>query len=186
MDTRAADSDALVVEQIAQGDRTAEAELYDRFARRVYYLALRELRSGVEAEDARAETFLRVLTAIREQRVRAPGALSGFVLGTARNVIREMGRAQRRREAVSVEDLEQVEPGAVAVDVLDTGLIKAIELVIARLKPRERECLRLLYYEELTKDEVAKRLGIQRERLRLIKSRALKSFREYYAQVTKR
>jgi RNA polymerase sigma factor (sigma-70 family) len=53
----------------------------------------------------------------------------------------------------------------------------------ARLKPRERQFLRMYYYEELPKEEIARALGIKEERLRLIKSRALKSFRGIYEKL---
>jgi DNA-directed RNA polymerase specialized sigma24 family protein len=43
----------------------------------------------------------------------------------------------------------------------------------------------MYYYEELPNEEIARSLGVKEERLRLIKSRALKSFREMYKQLTK-
>jgi len=45
--------------------------------------------------------------------------------------------------------------------------------------------LRLYYYEDLSKEEISARLGIDPERVRLIKSRALKSFREFYDRLVK-
>ncbi len=56
---------------------------------------------------------------------------------------------------------------------------------LKRLKPREREFLRLYYHEELPKEEIARRIGIREDRVRLIKSRALKSFREIYQRLRK-
>ena len=64
-------------------------------------------------------------------------------------------------------------------------MTRAIETVIRRLKPREQEFLRLYYYDELPKAEVSRRLGIPEERMRLIKSRALKSFRDIYERLAK-
>ena len=55
-----------------------------------------------------------------------------------------------------------------------------------QLKPREQQFLRMYYYEELPKEEIARKLGIKVERLRLIKSRALQQFREIYKKMTKR
>ncbi len=57
--------------------------------------------------------------------------------------------------------------------------------MIRRLKPREQAFLRYFYYDELPKEEISLRLGIPEERLRLIKSRALKSFREIYGRLAK-
>ena len=47
-----------IVEEIRQGDGSAEAALYEKYSQRVYYLALRELRSREDAEDVRTELFL--------------------------------------------------------------------------------------------------------------------------------
>jgi RNA polymerase sigma factor (sigma-70 family) len=63
---------------------------------------------------------------------------------------------------------------------LDQEASRSIEEVAKQLKPREREFLRMYYYDELPKQEIARALGIKEERLRLIKSRALQKFREIY------
>ncbi|MGH9722155.1 MAG: RNA polymerase sigma factor [Bryobacteraceae bacterium] len=154
--------------------------MHERFAPRVYYLALRELRSRADAEDVRAETILRVLQAIRADRLSSPEALPSFVLGTARNVIREINRKGRGMEAIEDRDF-----GFTPVVDVDQGARKAIERVIRRLKPREQAFLRLYYYDELPNEQISRQLGIREERLRLIKSRALKSFREFYTRLVK-
>jgi DNA-directed RNA polymerase specialized sigma24 family protein len=51
--------DSDLVEEIRRGEREAEAALFEKYAARVYYLALSELRSHPDAEDVRTETFLR-------------------------------------------------------------------------------------------------------------------------------
>ena len=62
----------------------------------------------------------------------------------------------------------------------DKEVAQSITEAAAQLKPRERDFLRLYYYEELPKQEIARQLGIKEERLRLIKARTLKRFREIY------
>jgi len=177
--------DLQLVEEIRRGDGSAEAALYEKYARRVYYVALSELRSREDAEDVRTETFLRVLQAIRQDRLRSPGALASFVLGTANNVIREYIRQRARTEPFTADT---VEPAANAGNPQfpDPIAQRTIEEVARRLKPREQAFLRMYYYEELSKEEIASRLGIDEDRVRLIKSRALKSFREIYERLTKK
>jgi DNA-directed RNA polymerase specialized sigma24 family protein len=117
--------EAELVAKIQRGQSEAEAELYDKYAARVYYVALRQTRPPQDAEDARAE---------------------------------------------------------------NSDVRSAIKRTIARLKPRERDLLRLYYCEELPRNEIARRTGIAEERVRLMKSRALKYFREIYTglNVTKK
>jgi RNA polymerase sigma-70 factor (ECF subfamily) len=174
-------SDSLLAQNI-QKDASAE-ELFSKYSTRVYYLALRQLRSSADAEDVRAETFLRVLRALRKQQVRSPDAMSGFVLGTARNVILEALRAPHRlRHDHEIPDLPSSPQDSGPID---EDVARAIEIVIRKLKPRERDFLRLHYYEDLGKEEIARRIGIAEERVRLIKHRALRSFREIYQHLTK-
>jgi RNA polymerase sigma factor (sigma-70 family) len=181
MDKPAPATDAELVSGIRCGDQSAGANLFERYSGRVYYLALRELRSSADAEDVRAETFFRVLKAIKDGQVTSPDALRLFIKGTARNVILETLRSPQRVARDELPDLPAPElPG-----MLDADVLGAIEATIRRLKPREREFLRLHYYEDLPKQEIARRIGVDEERVRLIKSRSLKSFREIYERLRK-
>jgi len=181
MDGRPPIPDAELVRGLRAGEHTAGEELFEKYSRRVYYLALRDLRSNADAEEVRAETFLRVLKAIQANQLRSPDALGAFVLGTARNVIMETLRSPLRSADDHIPDRAAAEGDAF----LDASVREAIEATLRRLKPREREYLRLKYYEDLEPDEVASRIGVNRERLRLVKSRTFKSFREMYARVNK-
>lgn len=169
---------------IQQGDAAAEAELYKRFSARIYFLALSELRSKEDAEDVRAETFLRVIKALRGDKLRSPDALPSFVVGIALNVIREQIRQKQKSQQLDGSELELAsEQPSPESYFLDEEAGRAAREVAEKLKPREREFLRMYFYEELPKEEIARALGIKEERLRLIKSRALKSFREIYRKL---
>jgi RNA polymerase sigma-70 factor, ECF subfamily len=178
------EQDTALAAEIRSGEAAAEAALYEKYAARVYYLALSKLRSHADAEDVRTETFLRVFQAIREDRVRTPQALASFILGTAHNISQEWLRQQRRRAQLAEQ--QDAEPSVTQTSpFLDADVKGAIEQVLRRLKPREQAFLRLYYYDELPKEEIARQLGTKEERLRLIKSRALKRFREIYERLAK-
>jgi predicted DNA-binding protein (UPF0251 family) len=68
---------------------------------------------------------------------------------------------------------------------LDEDVLRAIEVTMHRLTPKEREFLRLYCYEDLPKEEIARRIGVEEERVRLVKHRSLKSFRETYERLKK-
>jgi RNA polymerase sigma factor (sigma-70 family) len=174
-----------LVERLKTGDADAEQEFYERFGARVAFLARRELRSPVEADDVRSETMMRVLKSVRDGRLRAAEALPSFVLQTARNVVRERARQTRRFVPIG-EPGSPDEPAAAEVELPDPGAAAALNTAMSSLNERDRAFLRMHFYDELPRDVIAARLGITEERVRLVKSRALQRFREAYGKVTAR
>lgn len=177
--------DAEIVANIRLGDASAETALYEKYSARVYFLALSELHSKEDAEDVRAETFLRVLQALRQDQLRSAGSVGSFIVGTALNVIREQVRQGYKTQSLDEREANLTGENSLESAFVDSEASRAIEAAARRLKPREREFLRMHYYEELPKEEIARALGVKEERLRLIKSRTLKSFREIYKKLTK-
>ena len=185
MEQKSVAQDGALAEQIQRGDPTAESLIYEKYSARIYYLALSELHSRADAEDVRTETFMRVIQAVRKGQIRSPDSLASFIVGTAHNVIREGFRQKRRSDHLSQIEMERTAARSPDPFFLDPQVKLAIQQVIERLKPRERAFLRMYYYDELPAHEIARRLGLKPERLRLIKSRALKHFREVYLRLVK-
>src|SRR5215471_15701977 len=88
--------DAELIERIQNGDQEAQDLFYREYAARLFYLALKRGQSPEDAQDARSETFLRVLTAIRAGQLRSRQAFPSFCLRTLDNVIHEMQRREQR------------------------------------------------------------------------------------------
>jgi RNA polymerase sigma-70 factor, ECF subfamily len=173
-------TDTELVASIKDGHSGAEAALYEKYSAKVYYLALRESKSPPDAEDVRAETFLRVIQAVRGSQLRSAEALPAFILGVTRNVLRELYvRRTQAGEDISSEAVHLVTPSHEHL-FLDREVQLAIEKTIQRLKSRERTILHMCFYEELSTEEIARQMNIAPERVRLVKSRALKSFRELH------
>jgi RNA polymerase sigma-70 factor, ECF subfamily len=178
-------NDGELATNVERGDSLAESALYQKYSERVLFLALSELHSRADAEDVRAETFIRVIQALRQGKVRKPESLSSFIVGIALNVVREHRRRSNATE--SLTDRESEFPGAGSPEsvFLDKEVARSIQQITTQLGPREQNFLRLYYYEELSNEEIAQQLGIKTERLRLIKSRTLKKFREIYQKLAK-
>ncbi len=174
-----------LVTSIRQGDSAAETALYEKFSARIYFLALSELHSKDDAEDVRAETFLRVIQALRDGKLRSAEALPSFIVGFALNIIRELVRHKYKTESLEDYEYDVASEGSLEDIFLDAETSRAMEEVAKKLKPREQQFLRMYYYEELSKEEISARLGIKEDRLRLIKSRTLQSFREIYKKLVR-
>lgn len=160
-------SDEALVALIARSDDGALEELYSRFGRIAYGLALRVLRDPALAEDAVQDAFLTVWrTAARfvPERAKARTWLLTLVHRRAVDVVR---REQPRR----TEPLETApQPSAEATE--DEAWLRLqrtrVQDALRRLPDQQREALELAYYGGFTQSQLADRLG---EPLGTIKSR---------------
>ena len=160
-------SDEGVLSLVARSDETALAELYDRYGRVAYGLALRILRDEGLAQDAVQEAFLGVWRSagnFRPDRAKPSTWILTFVHRRAVDLVR---REERRR----TDPLESApEPTGAAADE-QAGLRQQREVVrdaLRQLPPDQREALELAYYGGYTQSELAERLGVP---LGTIKSR---------------
>jgi RNA polymerase sigma factor (sigma-70 family) len=152
-------SDEAVVALVARADESALGELYDRFGRVAYGLALRILRDEKLAEDAVQEGFLaawRNADRFMPERAKASTWLLTLVHRRAVDLVR---RENRRRAEPLTEGIEPV-PAESAED--DAWLRFERERVQAALKllpDQQREAIELAYYGGFSQSELAERLG---------------------------
>ena len=160
-------SDEALVLLAARSEESALAELYDRYGRAAYGLALRVLRDPELAEDAVQEAFLTLWrTAARfvPERSKASTWILTLVHRRAVDAVR---REQRRR----TDSLDwAAEPSVEGVDE-DAWLRlqrERVQEALRKLPDVQREALELAYYGGLSQSELAERLG---QPLGTIKSR---------------
>jgi RNA polymerase sigma factor (sigma-70 family) len=151
-------SDEALVALVARSEEPALAELYDRFGRIAYGLALRILRDEALAEDAVQEAFLAIWrTAPRFVPERAKA--STWILTLVHRRAVDVVRREERRRADSLELAP--EPVAAAAD--DDAWLRfereRVQAALTRLPDPQREALELAYYGGFTQSELAERLG---------------------------
>jgi RNA polymerase sigma factor (sigma-70 family) len=167
MQTRSNLSDEELLGLVARSDDEALAELYDRYSRQAYGLALRILRDEALAQDAVQEAFLAVWrTAGRFLADRAKA--STWILTIVHRRAVDVVRREERRRGDPLDDAR--EPSGEATD--ETADLRerrtAIQAVLRRLPDEQRQALELAYYGGLTQAELAERLALP---LGTIKSR---------------
>jgi RNA polymerase sigma factor (sigma-70 family) len=152
-------SDEAVVALVARSDQEALAELYDRFGRVAYGLALRVLRDEKLAEDAVQEGFLAVwrnADRFMPERAKASTWLLTLVHRRAVDVV----RLEDRRRADPLPEAIEPTPSESAED--DAWLRferERVQAALRRLPDQQREALELAYYGGFTQSELAERLG---------------------------
>ena len=160
-------SDEALLEAVAGSDEQALGELYDRFGRVAYGLALRILRDPTLAEDAVQEAFLQVWRGAggyRPERGKASTWVLKFVHRRAVDLVR---REERRRGEPEGSLPEPEGPGADEA-VVEHSRREIVKDALSRLPAEQREAIELAYYGGLTQSELAERLS---QPLGTIKSR---------------
>jgi RNA polymerase sigma factor (sigma-70 family) len=161
-------SDEAVVALAARSDDVAFAELYDRYGRIAYGLALRVLRDEALAEDAVQEAFLAIWRGASRfipERGRASSWILTLVHRRAVDLVRRENR--RRTEPLEGDDFEAGEGSAEDVAWLRLER-ERVQAALQQLTDPQREALELAYYGGFTQSELAERLG---QPLGTIKSR---------------
>ena len=150
-------TDGELIQRAAGGDRSAFEDLYRRYARPVFGLALRRLGDRGRAEDAVQETFTSIWRSAASYKPdRGPGA--PWVYAVARNAI--VDRARSRTEIpAEIPDEPAREDGP--SDRAEQSWVQwRVHAAMEELPEREREVLTLAYWSGLSQSEVAEFLGI--------------------------
>ncbi len=176
--------DAALARRAATGDGAAFATLYDRHERRTYNLCYRVTGSPEDAADATQETFAAVL----ERLPRLDGRelnFGAYLMTAARNA--SYDAIARRKRALPTGDIpESAAPLGAGGDDPDGPERRALreahqeQIRVANegLPPRQREALALRELEELSYDEVAEVMGMNRNSVAQLISRARINLRE--------
>ena len=178
--TARAGGDPALVRAAAAGDGAAFAELYDRHERRAFNLAYRITGSREDAADATQEAFLKVMTrlpALGDRELEFGAYLLTAVRHTSYDVI---ARTRRAEPAAELPDGAAPVGGAGAAppeddpdrNVLLAAQQEEIRAANATLPPRQREVLALRELDELSYDEIAERMGMNRNSVAQLISRA--------------
>jgi len=155
--------DPALVERVAQGDRSAFLELYDRHVSRVFALATRMLGDRASAEEVTQDAFLKLWT---RARAFSPtrGALLTWLLTIARNNALDRIRLEARRPALAEASLSDLEDGRPDLQAPGSGSEEArwrsLRFALAELPDGQRQVIELAYYQGLTHSQMAEMLGL--------------------------
>ena len=154
-----ATSDEMLLERIADGDRTAMHILYSRHNVRVYRFVLRMMRDTTSAEDLVSQVFLDVWRTAGQFEGRSQ--VSTWLLSIARFKALTALR-QRKHEDIDQDDVMEIaDPSDTPEASLDRSRTSAIlRACVAKLSPAHREIVNLVYYHEKSVEEVAALIGI--------------------------
>jgi RNA polymerase sigma-70 factor (ECF subfamily) len=152
----------------------AEAELVQRFVRRVRLYGLRHLRNADSADDLAQRVLLLTLEKLRRGEVREPDRIGSFVLGVARQLVHDHRRTAR--DEVEITDDGH---GALAVEPTEPDPLALARLArcLQALAERERTVVVLTYYGDSSANDIARTLSVASGHVRVLRHRAINRLR---------
>jgi RNA polymerase sigma-70 factor, ECF subfamily len=176
-----------LLSKIAEGDRTALAQLYDRYARMIYAIACKSLNSVEDCEEVVLDVFAQIWRIADRFDVNR-GSVEQWVFTLARSRILDRLRKLQRIDKVhtAISCAKGIDLPTISVDPIEAIEIdERRQLVLAALSqipPEQLEAIELAYYQGLTHTEIAARTGLSlgtvKTRLRLGLSKLKVAFKD--------
>lgn len=153
-------SAAQLIQQIAQRDREAFRQLYDRTSSLVFSLMMRMVKVRSDAEDLLQEVFVQIWRQASNYNAER-GSPESWIVNIARSRAIDKIRAIRRMERsfVLTDDPARAESSDnVEISAAESETRMAMQSALASLPDAQRKVLELAYFDGLTQNEIAERL----------------------------
>lgn len=154
--------DQEILARIVCRDERALGELYDRYGRLTYAVALRITGDRLTAEEVVQDVFQNIWQTASTYRAMA-GSASAWVLGITRHRAIDATRSRRERartrEQVLDFDVAQGMERGPEQQADEHEVRQFVSRALAELPDTQRQAIELAYYAGLTRVEIAGRLG---------------------------
>jgi RNA polymerase sigma-70 factor, ECF subfamily len=183
-DLARASFDREYVHRLQNKDPETERHFVDYFGKLLRIKLYARLRNAQMVEDLTQETFLRVLTALRrEDGIKSPSALGAYVNSICNNLLFELNRGKSRADCVSIDDLDPPDKRVSAESTMVSEESKElVRRTLQELPWKDRELLRMVFYEETDRGDICRNFRISPDYLRVLVHRAKARFREYWLE----
>jgi RNA polymerase sigma-70 factor (ECF subfamily) len=179
-DTNREDALADLLKQAQAGDRDAWGEIYRQYAPVIFRFCRRALPTREDAEDATTEIFMKVRQKLTMYDSSRP--FTAWLYKVASNHCWDQLRRRRIRQDLEIGEIETLplqhpDPGQLERLLMDQDS-KQLRAGLAKLPDRARMALVLRYYSEMSYDEIAETLGVQRAFVGVLLLRARHQLRD--------
>ncbi len=174
-------SDSELVQQVISGEQSALMDLYSRYGKAVYSMAMSVLGQSYQAEEVTQDIFLKVWHRA-EQWDERKGQFIHWLLAVTRNAAIDRARKEARRSPRAQIPLDLIaealgRPSHVSDPNWENGHL--LRTLLDQIPPEQQVVIELVYFQGLTHSELADQLKLPlgtvktRVRLGMEKLRAL-------------
>jgi len=169
--------DADYLRRLQARDAATETHFASYFGKRLQVKLRSRGFATATAEDISQDTFLRVLTNVRNGAVVHPERFGAYVSSVCDNVIREQYRDHKRNQHL---DVEAIDPPDVKTN-LETMLLrkekrKIVSDILDEMPVKKRNILRAVLFDQLDREELCTRFNVKGDYLRVLLFRAREDF----------
>ena len=148
-----------LVDRVKNGEQSAFAELYDKYAGAIYGVTLKIVRSEEAAEDVLQDAFVKIWKNIHAYDS-TRGTIFTWMLNVARNTAIDRLRKMKNLDKAKIQTQEQhvnnPDGNRSSQNTNTIGLIDEVE----KLKPEHRILVEYIYFNGYTQQEVADELDM--------------------------
>jgi RNA polymerase sigma-70 factor, ECF subfamily len=152
----AAAGDEPLLNRAKGNDQQAMTELFDRYGRMVYSVALRVLKDPGQAEDVMQDIFFQVWRSPNSF-VEGRGSLGAWLAVMARN--RAIDALRRRKPSDSVEDVVLASRTDMASEIERNSLMEKVRTIMKDLPTEQQKSVELAFFEGMSHTEIAEKTG---------------------------
>ena len=171
------DSEIEIIERLKKGDDRAMAPIFKLYNKSLYYFARQLVDNDGQAEDIVADAFVKLWQ--KNTDFDSLAAIRAFMYVTIRNSCCNYLKHIKRKTASHQEilQLSKEEEDYIESKMIKANLLELILQEVETLPPIRRKIFKMIFLDDLSIFEIATKLNITVDTVRVQKARALHSLR---------
>lgn len=160
-------TDDTLVASYVQGNNEAFDELLARHQARIYNYILMMVKSEDVANDIFQDTFVKVVTTLKQGRYTDTGRFAAWLTRIARNLVIDFFRQEKSLGKLSTDDSDidilnrrELSDGTIEDEMIDLQIQDDVRALLRRLPDNQRRVIVMRYYKNLSFKEIASATGV--------------------------
>lgn len=160
-------ADEQLVVLYEQGNNSAFDVLLNRYKSSIYSYIYFIIRNKELTEDIFQETFVKVITTIKQGRYTENGKFKAWITRIAHNLIIDNFRQERSENLISNDEVEadlfnnvKLCDGTVEDCLVKSQVLSDVKKLVKHLPESQREVLEMRYYQDMSFKEIADLTGV--------------------------